>query len=149
MSRRGADLALLLLAGFRTMADRGAAELAELGYDDVRPVHDFALHSILAGADSASELGRAMSITKQAAAKTITLLEARGYVSRDPDPSDRRRVQLRVTERGMSMMRDGEAIFDQLRADWEEQAGAEAVAALEQTLQLFVGPNAIRIDTPG
>lgn len=149
MSRRGADLALLLLAGFRTMADQGAAELAKLGYDDVRPAHDFALHSILAGADSASELGRAMSISKQAAAKTITLLEARGLVAREPDPSDMRRMQLRVTDRGMAMMREGEAIFDRLRADWEKQVGADAVAALEKTLQAYVGSNAIRIDTPG
>jgi DNA-binding MarR family transcriptional regulator len=149
MSRRGADLALLLLAGFRTMADRGTEELAKLGYDDVRPAHDFALHSILAGADSASELGRAMSITKQAAAKTITLLEARGYVSRDPDPSDKRRMRLRVTERGMLLMRDGEAIFEQLRTEWEEQVGVDAVGELEHTLQRFVGPNAIRIDAPG
>jgi DNA-binding MarR family transcriptional regulator len=149
MSRRGADLALLLLAGFRTMADRGSDELAALGYDDVRPVHDFALHSILAGADSASELGRAMSITKQAAAKTISLLESRGYVSRNPDPADKRRMRLAVTERGTSMMREGEAIFDRLRAEWERQVGAEAVDALEQTLQLYVGSNAISIDSPG
>lgn len=131
------------------MADRGSEELAKLGYEDVRPAHDFALHSILAGADSASELGRAMSITKQAAAKTIALLEARGYVAREPDPSDRRRMQLRVTERGLTMMHEGEAIFDRLRAEWESQVGAEAVSALEQTLRQYVGANAIRIDSPG
>jgi DNA-binding MarR family transcriptional regulator len=124
MSRSGADLALLLLAGFRTMADQGAAELSKLGYDDVRPAHDFALHSILAGADSASALGRAMHVTKQAAAKTITLLEERGYVAREPDPADKRRMRLRVTERGLSMLREGEAVFDRLRQRWEEQAGA-------------------------
>jgi DNA-binding MarR family transcriptional regulator len=149
MSRSGADLALLLLAGFRTMADRGSEELSKLGYEDVRPAHDFALHSILAGAGSASELGRAMSITKQAAAKTITLLESRGYVARDPDPADKRRIQLRVTERGMSMLRQGEAIFDRLRGEWEQQVGPDAVAALEQTLQTYVGANVIRIDSPG
>lgn len=149
MSRRGADLALLLLAGFRTMADQGATELAELGYDDVRPIHDFALHSILAGADTASELGRAMSVTKQAAAKTISVLEARGYVAREPDAADKRRVRLRVTERGTTMLREGEAIFDRLRARWEQRAGAEAVVALEDTLQQYVGANVIRIDDPG
>ena len=149
MSRSGADLALLLLAGFRTMADQGAAELSKLGYDDVRPAHDFALHSILAGADSASALGRAMQVTKQAAAKTIALLEERGYVEREADPADRRRMRLRVTERGLTMLREGEAIFDGLRQRWEEQAGADAVAALEETLRRFVGSNVIEIDSPG
>jgi DNA-binding MarR family transcriptional regulator len=149
MSRSGADLALLLLAGFRTMADQGAAELSKLGYDDVRPAHDFALHSILAGADSASALGRAMHVTKQAAAKTIALLEERGYVAREPDPADKRRMRLRVTERGLSMLREGEAVFDRLRQGWEEQAGAHDVAALEETLRRFVGSNVIQIDSPG
>jgi len=149
MSRSGADLALLLLAGFRSMSDAGSAELAKLGYDDVKPVHDFALHSILSGSDSASELGRAMSITKQAAAKTIALLEERGYVAREPDPSDKRRVRLRVTERGLSLLRAGEEVFDELRRRQEEQIGVEAVSSLERVLRQLVGPNVIQIDSPG
>lgn len=148
-SRAGADLALLLLAGFRTMADRGTLELAKLGYEDVRPVHDFALHSILSGADSASELGRAMSVTKQAAAKTITVLESRGLVVREPDATDRRRMRLRVTEHGLTMLRHGEQIFDELREEWEKQVGEASVSALEATLRQLVGDNAIRIGTPG
>ncbi|PFG33044.1 MarR family winged helix-turn-helix transcriptional regulator [Sanguibacter antarcticus] len=149
MSRSGADLALLLLAGFRKMADQGSVELSKLGYDDVRPVHDFALHSILSGADSASELGRAMSVTKQAAANTISLLEDRGYIVRNPDPTDKRRIRLSVTERGMAMLREGEAIFDKLREQWEEQAGTDAVAGLEDTLARFVGADAIQVNVPG
>jgi len=149
MPRSGADLALLLLASFRTMADRGSAELAKRGYEDVRPVHDFALHSILAGADSATELGRAMSTTKQAAAKTVALLQERGYVTRELDPTDRRRMRLHVTERGLTMLNAGEEIFNDLRRRWEEQVGATAVAALEDTLRQYVGPNLIQIDTPG
>jgi DNA-binding MarR family transcriptional regulator len=149
MSRSGADLALLLLAGFRAMADQAQTELAGRGHEDVRPVHDFALRAILTGADSASELGRAMSVTKQAAAKTIAALEARGYVAREPDPDDRRRVRLRVTEHGHALMREGEAVFAELRARWERQVGAEAVAALESTLRQLVGDDAVRLDRPG
>uniref|UniRef100_A0AAU2VMT7 Winged helix DNA-binding protein n=1 Tax=Streptomyces sp. NBC_00008 TaxID=2903610 RepID=A0AAU2VMT7_9ACTN len=149
MSRSGADLALLLLAGFRTLADRAGAELAERGYEDVRSVHDFALHSILSGADSASELAQRMSVTRQAAAKTIAALEERGFVARLPDPADRRRTRLRVTERGLAMMRQGEAVFDELREQWEAQVGAASVAALEEALRSLVGDRAIRLDSPG
>lgn len=149
MSRSGADLALLLLAGFRTMADQATAELAERGHEDVRPVHDFALHSILSGADSASELGRTMSVTKQAAAKTIAVLEARSYVARESDPTDKRRMRLRVTEQGLAMLHEGEAIFDDLRRQWERRVGEASVSALESTLRQLVGDNALRIDTPG
>ncbi|MFI9588354.1 MarR family winged helix-turn-helix transcriptional regulator [Streptomyces sp. NPDC052236] len=148
MSRRGAELALLLLGGFRTFADRATAELAARGYPDVRPVHDFALHAILSGADNASELGRRMSVTKQSAAKTIAALQEHGYVAREPDPVDRRRMRLQVTDRGHAMLHEGETIFDELRAQWESQVGPEAVANLEHTLRGFLGDNTIRLDKP-
>ena len=61
MSRSGADLALLLLGGFRSLVDGATAELARRGYEDVRPVHDFAMRAIAAGAGNASELGRRLS----------------------------------------------------------------------------------------
>jgi DNA-binding MarR family transcriptional regulator len=148
-SRTGADLALLLLAGFRTLADQATAELAKRGYDDVRPVHDFALRAILSGADSASELGRRMSITKQAAAKTISVLEERRYISRQPDSTDRRRMQLRVTDRGLAMLQEGETIFDELRQQWERQVGAPSLSSLEETLRQLVADQTIRLDSPG
>jgi DNA-binding MarR family transcriptional regulator len=149
VSRDGADLALLLLAGFRTLADQATAELTARGYADVRPVHDFALRAILAGADSASELGRRMSVTKQAAAKTVSVLEERGYVARRSDATDRRRVQIQVTERGLALLKEGEAIFDELRESWERDVGAASLAALEQTLHQLLGSETIRLDAPG
>jgi DNA-binding MarR family transcriptional regulator len=149
MSRSGADLALLLLAGFRTLAGQGQAELAARGYEDVSSTHHFALQAILLGAENASELGRRTSVTKQAAAKTIAVLEERGYVDREPDSGDRRRVRLQVTERGLSMLREGETIFDELREKWEQQVGADSLARLEQTLRLLVGTNVVRLESPG
>jgi DNA-binding MarR family transcriptional regulator len=148
-SRTGADLALLLLAGFRTLADQATAELAQRGYEDVRPVHDFALRAIISGADSAAELGRRMSVTKHAAAKTIALLEKRRYVTREPDSTDRRRTRIRVTDRGLTMLQEGETIFDELREQWEQQVGTASLSSLEETLRKLLGDRTIRLDSPG
>jgi len=149
MSRSGADLALLLLGGFRTIVDRATAELAARGYEDVRPVHDFALQAILSGADSASELARRMSVTKQSAAKTIAVLEGRNYVAREPDPADKRRMRLYVTDHGLAMLHEAEAIFDELREQWEKQIGAGALQEVEGALRQLVGSNTVRFDVPG
>jgi DNA-binding MarR family transcriptional regulator len=149
MSRSGADLALLLLGGFRTLVDAANAELAERGHEDVRPVHDFAMRAIAAGADSASELGRRLSITKQSAAKTIAVLQERGYVTRDTDPRDGRRKRLQVTELGFDVMRQGEAIFDELRDRWAQQIGAAELDRIEDHLTALVGAQPVRFDTPG
>ena len=149
MSRSGADLALLLLGGFRTLVDAAIAELAERGHEDVRPVHDFAMRAIAAGADTASELGRRLSITKQSAAKTIAVLQERGYVTRDTDPRDGRRKRLQVTALGFDVMRQGEAVFDQLRDQWAQQIGAAELHRIEDHLTTLVGAQPVRFDTPG
>lgn len=149
MPRSGANLALLMLGGFRSLVDAATIELAARGYEDVRPLHDFALRAIAAGADSASELGRRMSVTKQAAARTVTVLEERGYVERKPDPTDARRMRLQVSERGSALLTEGEQIFDDLRAQWQQQIGAAKLAELESLLTELIGSQPVRFDTPG
>jgi DNA-binding MarR family transcriptional regulator len=149
MSRSGADLALLLLGGFRVLVDEAVVELAKRGYEDVRPVHDFAMRAIAAGADNASELGRRLSVSKQAAAKTVAVLEERGYVARGTDPLDARRKRLEVTALGFEIMREGEAVFDQLRNKWKRKIGAKQLERLESDLACLVGASPVRVDTPG
>jgi DNA-binding MarR family transcriptional regulator len=134
MGRSGADLALLLLGGFRSLAHAATKQLTYRGFEDFRPAHDFAMRSIAAGAENASELGRRLSISKQAAAKTIALLEERGYVGRDLDAQDARRKRLQLTPRGFEVLRTGEKIFDELRAQWAEQIGMDRLEMVESVL---------------
>ncbi|MEY9854846.1 DNA-binding MarR family transcriptional regulator [Catenulispora sp. GAS73] len=149
MSRSGADLALLLLGGFRTLVDGATEELARRGYPDVRPVHDFAMRGIAAGADDATRLSQRLSVSRQAAAKTIAVLQERGYVTRETDPLDGRRKRLQVTALGFDVLRQGEQIFDELRDSWERQIGPAELERLEELLATLVGVPAIRFDTPG
>ena len=135
MTREGADLALLLLAGFRFMAEEATVRLTARGHPGVRPAHDFALRAIAGGAGSVSEVGRRTSVSKQAAAKTVAFLEEGGYVRRAPGEHDRRRSQLTVTDRGISLMNEGEAVFDELRARWESLVGRDRVADVQTALQ--------------
>ncbi len=139
MSRGGADLALLLLGGFRFMAEQATLRLAERGYPGVRPAHDFALRAVVAGAGSVSEVGRRTSVSKQAAAKTVAFLEEGAYIVRSRDPSDGRRARLIVTDRGRSLMREGEAVFDELRAQWESLVGTDRIADLQDALIRLLG----------
>ncbi len=148
MTRSGADLALLLLAGFRTFADRGTDALAHRGFEDVRPTHDFALRAVAAGADTPSELARRLSVTRQAAAKTIATLEERRYIERAPDPRDGRRLRLTITDRGAELMRTGDAVFAELRSQWEEQVGAGRVAEIEDALRALIGDGVLSVDSP-
>jgi DNA-binding MarR family transcriptional regulator len=134
MARSGADLALLLLGGFRALADAATVELAVRGHPKIRPVHDFAIRTIDAGADTASELARRLGVSKQAAAKTIAFLEERGYINGETDPRDSRRRRYTVTDEGRVLLRTGEQVFDDLREQWAERIGAAELDRLEEAL---------------
>jgi DNA-binding MarR family transcriptional regulator len=134
-SAQGPELALLLLGGFHAMVDEVVAGLERRGHPGVRPVHEFALRAIDGGADTASELGRALSVSKQAAAKTIAALQELGYVDRDTDPGDARRKPIRVTPRGREMVRIGAGLFEDVRARWAAQIGVEQLDALQGQLR--------------
>ncbi|RZI88913.1 MAG: MarR family transcriptional regulator [Microbacterium sp.] len=149
MTAPGPRLALLLLGSYRKLVNAAVAELAAQGYADVRPSLHYAMSAIDLGAGTASELGRALSVTKQAASKTITLLEGRGWVALRDDAADRRRKQIVVTELGHDVMRAGESIFDELRQTWSDRVGSDVLRDLEEQLAAFVGEESIRLDAPG
>jgi DNA-binding MarR family transcriptional regulator len=144
---RGAELALLLLGGFETMVDEVVAGLEERGHPGVSAMHEFALRAIDTGADSASELGRRLSVSKQAAAKTIAVLETLGYVARKPDSNDGRRKRLQVTRRGREMVAIGAALFDDVRDRWAREIGEKQLRAIESHLAIVV--SASTISAPG
>lgn len=147
MSRSaGAELAQLLLGGFEAMVDEVVAGLARRGHPGVRPVHEFALGAVDAGARTASELGRHLGVSKQAAAKTIAALRQLGYVESEPDPADGRRQLLRVTDRGREMVTIGAALFDEVRQRWAAQLGPAALADVERSLGQLVGQRRVATD---
>lgn len=49
---------------------------------------------------SAGQLVRELGVSKQATGQLIDTLVARGYLDRRPDPDDRRRLLIDLTERG-------------------------------------------------
>jgi DNA-binding MarR family transcriptional regulator len=58
------------------------------------------------GPATASALAKLEQISPQSMGATLSALEARGLVERQPDPADGRRVVLSVTESGLKMLRD-------------------------------------------
>jgi DNA-binding MarR family transcriptional regulator len=145
----GFELPLLLFGGFRSIIDELHAELARRGHPDLRPAHGFAIQAIgLAGA-TATETGRRLGISKQAAGKTIDRLEELGYASRAEDSADRRRKLVRLTPRGIAALESSAMIFNDIRARWAGDLGADRLAALEASLREMVPGDTLRLDVPG
>ncbi|GAB2582389.1 MarR family transcriptional regulator [Paractinoplanes abujensis] len=145
----GFELPLLLFAGFRALIDDLHAELARRGHPDARPMHGFAMQAIGPAGATASEIGRRLGVSKQAAGKTVDRLAGLGYVERADDPHDARRKLIRLTPYGLDMLHQSAEIFDRLRAGWVERLGAERVASLESSLRTVVPAAGFPVDVPG
>lgn len=94
---------------------------------------------------TASDIGRRLGVSKQAAGKTVLL--AVGYAERTDDPADARRKLVRLTPRGFDALARPAAIFDDLRAQWVTTLGADRVRDMEAALRTVVpAETAYRLD---
>jgi DNA-binding MarR family transcriptional regulator len=149
MSSAGYELPLLLFGGFRSIIDELHVELARRGHQDMRPAHGFAMQAIGFGGATATEVGRRLGISKQAAGKTVERLEALGYVQRAGDGLDRRRKLVRLTPRGIEALTLSAEIFNDIRARWAQTLGRERVDDLEASLRTMTPGETFRLDVPG
>ena len=145
----GFELPLLLFGGFRSIIDELHAELARRGHPDLRPAHGFALQAIGVRGATATEAGRRLGISKQAAGKTIERLEDLGYVRKAGDDKDRRRKLVRITPRGWEALAMSAMIFDDIRSRWAGVLGPGRLSALEADLRTMVPGETFRLDVPG
>ena len=145
----GYELPLLLFGGFRAIIDELHGELARRGHPDLRPAHGFAMQALGFRGATASEVGRRLGISKQAAGKTIERLEALGYAQRAGDSADRRRKLTRLTPRGVEALTLSAEIFGDIRNRWARTLGEDRVADLEASLRTMVPGETFRLDVPG
>ena len=95
------------------------AQLHAVGIDDLPRNGAFILTGIDTSGRATADLPRDLGISKQAVSQVIDILVNRGYLERGPDPDDRRRIALELTERGQdvaaAVLRGVNAVEDQLR----------------------------------
>jgi len=139
--RAGFELPLLLVGAFRSLIDELHRALADAGHGEARPIHGFALQAIGPDGSTTSELGRQLGVSKQAAAKTAASLERAGYISREPDPEDRRAVRLLRTARGEEMLALSAEFFEAYHARLTDALGRRRLVELENDLEQMAAPN--------
>ncbi|MES1201555.1 MAG: MarR family transcriptional regulator [Pseudomonadota bacterium] len=74
--------------------------LADAGCDDIPGNGMYVLGALRIGAYPVADIIRDLRVSKQAAGQLIDALVLRGYLDRQTDPDDRRRITLTLTERG-------------------------------------------------
>ncbi len=133
------ELVILMMMALRSQLDELHLELAQAGYEDVRPLHGF-IFQLLAtrGSATGQEIAEHLGVSKQAASQTIEFLEERSYISRQPLPGDKRGKLVLLTERGWSCIRQVERILAGQQSNWEGVLGRAEVNKLRTSLSRLV-----------
>ncbi len=142
-------LPLLLFGGFRSIIDELHAELARQGHPDVRPAYGFAMQAIGRDGATATELGRRLGVSKQAAGKTVDRLVELGYAERVADPADARRKLVQLTPHGVDALTRSTAVFDEIHRAWAQRLGPDRLAAVEADLRTMAPGEGFRVDASG
>jgi DNA-binding MarR family transcriptional regulator len=110
------------------------AQLHAIGIDDLPRNGVFMLAGVATSGGLTQDLAADLGITKQAVSQLVDVLVGRGYLERQPDPDDRRRVALELTERGQQVldvsMHGVEAVERRLR----ERVSREQIEAMRSVL---------------
>jgi DNA-binding MarR family transcriptional regulator len=92
----------LLRAARGSYAQAINASLTAAGFDDLPRNGAFVVGGMGNHGGSAVDMIRGLGVTKQAASQLIDLLVLRGYLTRDVNPDDRRRMTIELTDRGQA-----------------------------------------------
>jgi DNA-binding MarR family transcriptional regulator len=110
------------------------ANLREGGFEDLPTNGPYVLGGMANQQVPTSQLLRELGTSKQAASQLVDTLVVRGYLTRQVDPSDRRRMTLALTERGIAAavaVRDGVRAVDSTLA---ERLSPEELSSLRRGL---------------
>jgi DNA-binding MarR family transcriptional regulator len=128
-------LARLLSAATQMAVQRLNETLAGQGYPNLRPAHGYAVLAVGPDGATSSQLGARLGITKQAAAKLVSQLEADGYLRRIDHPTDRRAQLLRRTARGDALLLAAAEVQGQIEHEWAQTVGERKIVAMRTALE--------------
>ena len=135
-----AEVALpaMLRAARRTYGTAIRAALADAGCDDMPRSGSFVIGAIARTGAPLGQIITDLGVSKQAASQLVDALVVRNYLDRTPDPEDRRRLTITLTDRGRATAEVIRAAVDAVDADLVQRVGAEYVAHARATLAALI-----------
>jgi DNA-binding MarR family transcriptional regulator len=84
------------------------------------------------------EIAKLAGVTKQAIAKSISSIEAKGYIKRQPNSEDGRSQIIVFTPKGMRLLKTCIAAISQIESVYEAKLGKKAFADLKLALTKLI-----------
>jgi DNA-binding MarR family transcriptional regulator len=129
----------LLRACRKVYADAIGAELAREGHDDVPRNGVFVIGAIARDCLPLGEVIAQLGMSKQAAGQLVDALVVRGYLLREVDANDRRRLIVRLSERGRAVAVLARGAVARIDAQLAQRVSREWIEHTRATLAALTG----------
>ena len=129
------DLGMLISRVYRDLESAVWDILAAQDYTDIGPRHGTVLAHLTPEGVRATELAKASGQHKQIVGTVVDELERAGYVTRQPDPADRRAKLVVPTEKGLAEITTARAAIAAYKERCTSVLGAERFRAFAQALK--------------
>ncbi len=128
-----------LLRGARAVYGAAIRQaLDEEGDDDLPPNGPYVIAAVAGTSAPLGDVVRQLGVSKQTVGQLVDTLEMRGYLERSIDPEDRRRLVVRLTERGQAAAAVIRSVADVVEADTVSAVGTERVRAARAVLATMI-----------
>ena len=131
------DFALLVVGASRPVAERLNAAVAAAGIEDMRAPYGFVIRALHGAPVGLTELAERLGVTKQAAIKVVDEMEARGFLTREPHPGDRRAKVLALTAKGERVRAAALRESTKMERELRGELGDADVDAFRRVLERF------------
>lgn len=112
--------------------------LEQARFDDLPRNGPYVLSALARTGEPLSDVVRQLAVTKQAAGQLVDSLVLRGYLQRETDPGDRRRLVVSLTVRGAAAAEVVRGAVEEVDLALEKRVGAESIARTRQTLGALI-----------
>jgi DNA-binding MarR family transcriptional regulator len=129
------DVGLLCQVIATATAERVLRELGAAGFADVRASHGYVFEGLLAGDVTSTELAHRLGVSVQAVSKSVSELEAAGYLARRRDEHDGRARAIELTPRATAMLAASRRARADLRREVVDRLGERDAARLTELLR--------------
>ncbi len=128
------ELMRLARGAYKRSAD---VRLVAAGLDDLPTTGGYLLAYLTTGEESIADMIQGLGFTKQAFSQLVDTMVLRGFITRDVDPDDRRRMTLCMTERGEAANRASYEGCLEVDKELERRLTAEELAGLRKGLSVL------------
>ncbi len=133
-----ADFAILVVGSARVVGDRLGAAVEAAGVDDMRGNYGYVIRCLATGDRTLTELAQLLDVTKQAAIKVVDEMEARGFLTREPHPTDRRAKVLRLSAKGQTVREAALSASHSMERELRARVGDADVDAFRRVTAAFL-----------